>query len=66
MTFLRTSVMETEEMDTSQPVRAVPVSMASKELSTMLSSAFRSLASSVAMSMSKPTVLPSFWNSKGS
>ena len=66
MTDLRVSVMETEEMERSQPVRAVPVSMASKELSTMLSSAFRSLATSLAMSMSKPTILPSFWNSNGS
>ena len=66
MTYLRVSVMETEEMDTSQPVSAVPVSMASKELSTTLSSALRSLATSAAMSMSKPTVLPSFWNSNGS
>ncbi|MNI78448.1 hypothetical protein D3C73_1348220 [compost metagenome] len=66
MTFLRTSVMEIEEMETSQPVSAVPVSIASKELSTTLSSALTSLASSAAMSMSKPTILPSFWNSKGS
>ena len=53
-------------METSHWVRAVPVSMASKELSTTLSSAFRSLATSAAMSMSKPTILPSFWNSNGS
>ncbi len=66
MTDLRVSVMETEEMETSHWVRAVPVSMASKELSTTLSSAFRSLATSAAMSMSKPTILPSFWNSNGS
>ena len=37
MTALRVSVMEIEEMETSHWVRAVPVSMASKELSTTLS-----------------------------
>ena len=66
MTDLRVSVMEMEEMEMSHCVRAVPVSMASKELSTTLSSAFMSLATSAAMSMSKPTILPSFWNSNGS